>query len=256
MRFTKFLLPFFQIFLPLTVLADPETDLREAVSALARTSYAWETTTRQRFSGEATGSRPNSNAALEIQGKFDANGYTEITLLPSKEFAAPVTAVLRMGDVVTLTPLGWLRRTEIRQTPGPDRTVEFEGKQVRLTRASSVALKVSAYRPLTEDLFDLIADLKSFRDADGWTVADLPERTIEQLWGGAQAKRAPEVKGTVSFKLSAEGLTEYQTTLSIGTPNSRTKKIAWSTQQWTTRISGIRSTSVHPPDAAVRALEK
>jgi hypothetical protein len=51
-------------------------------------------------------------------------------------------------------------------------------------------------------------------------------------------------------------LAEYHLVLGIGFPNSRTKKVAWSMQQWTTRISGIGTTRVEPPEGAVKALEQ
>src|SRR5688572_8121593 len=157
----------FLIFLPLTLVADPGDDLREAVTALSRTSYAWETTTRQRFSAEVAEPRLNPNAPIEVQGKIDPDGYTQFTQLPSRELPVPVTAVLRDADVVAHTPLGWLRRGEMRQTPGADRDVAFEGKQVRLSRLFSAALKATALRPLTDNLFDLMADMKSFRSESG-----------------------------------------------------------------------------------------
>ena len=249
-------LALFLLLCPLTSRADPESDVRDAVSALARSSYAWQTTARQRFNGESTEPRLNPNAPIEVQGSVDPNSYTIITLMPSRELATPVTAVFRQGDVVGHTPLGWQRRTEIRQTPGPDRAVEFEGKQVRLSRVFSVALRATAQRPPSEELFDLIADLKSYRNTDGLIVAELRDRAVEQLWGDPKAKRAPEIQGTVIFKITDQGLTEYHFVLAIGFPNSKTKKIAWSMTQWSTRITGIGSTAVEPPAAAVKALEE
>jgi hypothetical protein len=44
--------------------------------------------------------------------------------------------------------------------------------------------------------------------------------------------------------------------IAIGFPNSRTKKIAWSMQQWTTRVKGIGSTTVEPAAEAVKRLEE
>ena len=243
--------------LPLASRADPESRLRDAANLLAGASFAWETTARQRFTAETTEPRLNPSAAIEVQGRFDPQGYSEITLMPSaRSLAVPVSAVFWRGDVVGETPLGWLRRTEMRAVPAPDRTVEFNGKQVRVSRALSVALRVTAQRNLTEELFDLLADLKSFREESGLILAELREAAIEKLWGDPQAKRAPEVQGTVIFKLSGQGVTEYHLALAIGFPNSRTKKTAWTIQQWSTRIRGIGSTSVSPPAAAVKRLEE
>lgn len=245
------------LLLPVTAaLAEGESDLREAVTVLARTSYGWETTTRQRFKGEKTEPRLDANAPVEVEGKIDAQGVMQITLRPTRELAVPVTAISRQGEVVANTPLGWLRRSEIRQTPDANREVSFEGKQVRLSRVMSVALKVTGLRALSEDLFDLIADLKSCRREQGLILGELREKTIEQLWGAADARRAPEIQGTVIFKIGEQGLTEYHVALAIGFPNSRTKQIAWSMQQWRTRITGIGATTLEPSEAAMTALDK
>lgn len=244
------------LLLPRIAAADAAGELGAAVNALARTSYRWETTTRQRFSGETTEPRLHPGAPLEVHGRVEPDGYFQITLEPSRELAVPVTAITRHGDVVVRTPDGWLRRPALRQLPAPDRLVEFEGKQVRLSRVFGVALKASALRPLAEELLDLIVDLKSVRREQSLIVAELREATIEKLWGDAQARRAPEIQGTVIFKVAEQGLSEYHVLLAIGFPNSRTKKTSWSMQQWTTRISGLGSTKVDPPPEAQRALEK
>lgn len=56
---------------PLALRADPESDVRQAVTALARSSYAWETTVRQRFTSESRDLRPDPNAAIEVRGRVD-----------------------------------------------------------------------------------------------------------------------------------------------------------------------------------------
>jgi hypothetical protein len=239
---------------PLRASADAESDLRAAIDALFRTSHTWETTTRQRFNGETTEPRVNPNAPLEVQGKFDPNGYTQITLLASRGFPVAVTAVTRQSDTVAQTPLGWLRRTQIHQSAGPDREISFEGKPVRLSRALSTALKAAALRTPTDDLLDLLNDLKSCRTQDGLILVELRDRTVEKLWGDAQARRAPEIQGTVIVKVSEAGVTEYHVVVAIGFPNSRTKKVAWQMQQWSTRITDIGTTSVEPPPDAVKTL--
>jgi hypothetical protein len=255
-RLVKPTLTLVPLLFPLTCRADAESDVSAAVSALARTSYAWEKTVPQRFSGESTEPRLNLNAPIELRGRTDPESFTEITLLATREMPVPVTAVFRMGDVVGHTPLGWLRRTEMRETPGANRMVEFGGKQVRLSRLFNVALQVTAQRTATEELFDLIADLKSFRSVEGLVIGELRDSAVEKLWGDPQAKRAPEIQGTAIFKLTADGLTEYHLVIAIGFPNSRTKKVAWTMKQWTTRISGVGSTTVEPAPEAVKALEE
>lgn len=235
--------------------AEGDDAVRAAVTALARTSYTWETAARQRFAGETTTPRLEGNAPVEVRGKIDANGTMEVTLGPTRDLAVPVTAVFRMGDVVVQTPLGWLRRAALRQTPNAERSVEFAGKQVRLSRVLGAATKATAMRPLAEDLFDLIAEVKTWRTEQGLVIAELREAAIEQLWGAPDARRAPEIHGTVIFKVGEAGLAEYHVVLGIGFPNSRTKKVAWTMQQWSTRISGIGATAVEPPEAALQALE-
>jgi hypothetical protein len=242
------------LFSPFATFAQPEAALREAVSALAATSYRWETTVRQRFSADNNQPRLNPGAPLEVKGMIDPNGFSQIVLLPSSNLAVSVTAVSREGDVVAHTPLGWLRRTAMRQAT--DREVTFEGKQVRLSRFVNVALKVTAMRPLAEDLFDLIEDLKSCRAESGLIVAELRDRTIERLWGDERAKSAPEIMGTMIFKMGDDGLTEFHVVLGIGFPNSRTQNVAWTMQQWTTRVGGIGSTTVEPPAGALKAMEE
>jgi hypothetical protein len=246
----------FAALLPLTSMADPAADVRDAVTTLASARFSWETTVRQRFKAETTEPRLDPSAAIEIRGKFDPSSYTEVTLLPARDgLPVAVTAVSRMGDVVGYTPLGWLRRPEMRSAPGSDRTVDFEGHPVRLSRALSVALRATTLRPPTEDLFDLIADVKSYRSTNGVIVGELRDATIEKLWGDPQAKRAPEIQGAVIFKLGDGLVTEFHVALAIGFPNSRTKKTTWSVAEWTTRISEVGSTTVDPPAAAVKRLE-
>ena len=235
--------------------ADPEHELRDAVSALARSGYTWETTVRQRVQGETTEPRLNPNAPLELQGKVDPSGFMQLTLHPPRELPVPLTVYSQLGEAVAFTPLGWLRRSDIRKTPPSNREVTFEGKQVRVSRVLLVALKVAAMRALTEDLLDLVMDLKACRNVNGLFLGELRDRSIEQLWGDARAKSAPEVHGTVIFKIGEQGLTEYHVVLGIGFPNSRTKKTAWTMQQWSTRITGIGTTTVEPPYEAVKALE-
>lgn len=247
---------FFLALAPLATAQDAAEELRGLVTALARTSYTWETTVRQRFKGDTAGLRPAPDAPLAVQGKFAPAGYTQITLLPSRELPVPVTAVAWSGDAVAQTPDGWLRWSELRAARGTEHEVSFEGKTVRHSRALQTALKAVALRPLTEDLFDLLADLKSCRREGPVILAELRDRTIEQLWGDAEAKRAPEVYGTVIFRAGDDGLAEYHTVIAIGFPNSRTKTVSWSMQQWSVRIRNIGTTAVEPPAAAVAALER
>jgi hypothetical protein len=85
---------------PLALRADPEADVRNAVTALARTSHAWETTVRQRFSSETREPRLNPNAPIEVRGRTDPETFTEITQQPTRDLPVPVTALFRGGEVV------------------------------------------------------------------------------------------------------------------------------------------------------------
>lgn len=242
--------------LSLTTHAEPERELRQQVTALARTSYSWETTVRQRFTGDSTQPRLDPKAPVELRGRIDPESYTAITLMPTREFPVALTAISRWGDVVVQTPNGWVRRADVRPSTGADREVSLDGKQVRASRFVSAALKVGALRPLTEELLDLLPELKNHRVIEGLILADIRDESIERLWGDAQAKRAPELHGTVIFKLSDDGLAEVHVVLGVGFPNSRTKTVAWSLQQWTTRIQGIGTTTVEPPADAAAVLEQ
>src|SRR4051812_36131248 len=137
----------------LTAFADPATDIQAALRGLGRTSYSWQVTARARMSNGApepgSVSGLSAETPLEVEGKVDPDGFTEITLLPSREtIAVPVTAVFKFGDAVGQTPLGWLRRTEIHEAEASekDRMISFGDKSVRLSRAFAVALRVMSVR--------------------------------------------------------------------------------------------------------------
>lgn len=236
--------------------AEPEQELRQAVTALARTSYSWETTVRQRFKGATTQPRLDPKAPLEVQGQHDPEHYTSLTLLPSRDLPVAITAISRYGDVVVQTTEGWVRRADVRPAARTERDVTFAGKPVRASRVVSSALKVAALRPLTEDLLDLLPELKNHRTAEGLILADLRDEHIEQLWGDSQARRAPDLHGTVIFKLGDTGISEVHFVLGIGFPDPRTQAVTWNLQQWSTRIRSIGTTTVTPPAEATAVLEQ
>ena len=240
-----------------TVLSsEPERIVQEAATALARTSYTWEVTGRLRFRGENPQPRLDPGAAAELRGRTAGHGLMQLTQTAGRELPAPVTVIVRDGDVVAETPAGWLRRAALRTQPGADREVSVGGKSVRLSRILAAALKLTSARPLTEDLFDLLAEVKAWREVGGLVVAELREQKIEQLWGDTQARRAPEVHGSVIFKLREGDLAEYHVVLGVGFPNTRTKQTDWSMQQWTVRISDVGTTEVAVPEAAAQALDR
>jgi len=236
--------------------AEGEAELRAAVEALARSSHAWETTVRQRFQGTTTEPRLDPGAAVEMRGAFDPAGWARFEIAPTRDLAVPVTVVARAGDVVALTPAGWVRRAALRPAADANREVAFAGKTVRLSRLHAAALKASALRPLSEELLDLVADLKSVRTEQGLILGELSEKAIERLWGGAEARRAPDVHGTVIFKTGPDGLAEVHTVLGIGFPDTKAKSTRWTMQQWSTRIRGIGRTAVEVPEAAAAELDR
>jgi hypothetical protein len=241
--------------LPLAVRGDPQADLSAAAGQLARSSYAWETTARQRLQGESAEAQLIPNAPPIVRGSIDPDGFSEITLLPSRDnLTVPVTAVFRFGDAVGKTSQGWLRRTEIRDMPGPDRPVDFEGKQLRLSRLNAAVLRAMSVKPPGDEVLELIGEAKSFREANGLIIAELRDRAVEELWAEPRAKSAPDIQGTVIFKFNEGVIAEYHLLLAIGFPNAKSKKTAWQMMQWSTRIKGVGSTTVEPPAEAVRKL--
>jgi hypothetical protein len=253
----RFLLVPLVLWVPSVSFADPHADLRAAASQLGRTSYTWETTDRQRLQGESAEAQLNPRAPAVVRGKIDPDTFSEITLLPSRDtLAVPVTAIFRFGDAVGLTPLGWRRRTEIRDTAGPDRMVDFAGKQVRLSRALATVLKAMNMKTPGDEVIELMAEAKAFKEANGLIIAELRDRVIEELWADPRAKNAPDIQGTVIFKLSDGAVSEYHILLAIGFPNSKTKKTAWQMMQWSTRIKGIGETTVEPPAEAIKKLDE
>lgn len=237
------------------VRADPQQDVRNALRTLGQTSYSWETTVRQRTGGDA-GAKLAPNAAIEVTGRTDPNGNTEVTLRPSRQsIEVPVMAVFKFGDAVGQTPLGWLRRTEIRESPGPDRPMDFEGKKVRLSKAFAAALRAMSVQTPMEEALDLIADVKSFREEGGLVIGDLRDAVIEKLWADQKAQSAPELTGNIIFKLSDGVLSEYHLLIGIGFPSSKTRAVNWSMMQWTTRIRDVGTTVVDPPAGAVEKLK-
>ncbi len=235
--------------------ADDAADLRALISGMARSSYTWETTVRRKFSGTTTAPRFDPQAAVETRGECDTAGFTLVTLPPARDVPVAITAVTRHGDAVVLTPAGWVRRDAL-SGGAAERDITVDGKTMRRARFAAAAGKAMAVRPAVEELLDLAVDFKSVRREQGLYLAELPEKAIEQAWGGPEAKRAPEVHGTVIFKVGDAGIAEYHVVLGIGFPDARTKGVAWTMQQWSTRFSAVGATTVAVPEGALQALDK
>jgi hypothetical protein len=242
------------------VCASPESDVRAGLEALRHTSFSWETTARHRASvlaGEADAGAPlPADLALAIRGRSDQH-FTEITLLPEKAaLPVPVTAYIRAGAAAGETPLGWMTRREMDEVPADraNATVTLEGKPIRVYRAVAAAERAIKVPDPLDEVLELFADIKSYREVNGDPVGDLTEHAIETLWGDPSAKRAPEIAGFVTFHLSNGVLTEYRYRLEIGFPPAGGQPARRSIVQWATRIEGVGTTSVSPPRAALEKL--
>ncbi|MSU73307.1 MAG: hypothetical protein EXS43_13380 [Opitutus sp.] len=242
--------------------AEPKEDVRAAQEALRQTSFTWETTVRQHSTRavDATvlGARPEPGGALAVEGKSEPNALTEVTVSPSKTgVAVAITAYFKAGASVGHTPLGWLSRTQIHEARGAqrDQVVSFGGQSVRLYRSFDVALRAMALPIPTEELFDLIAEIKEFREANGEIIGWLPDAVVERLWEDKKAKSAPDIEGRVIFRISRGVLEEYRVELEIGFPAPIGKPATRSVVQWTTRIRAVGATTISSPLEALQKLE-
>jgi hypothetical protein len=240
--------------------ASPETDVRNGLEALRHTSFSWETTVRHRASVAASdadaGAPLPADLAIAVRGRSDQR-FTEITLLPDKAaLPVPVTAYIQAGAAAGETPLGWMTRREMDEMPADraNTTVTLAGKPVRVYRAVAAAERAIKIPDPLDEVFELLADIKSYREVNGDPVGDLTEHAIETLWGDPSAKRAPEIAGFVTFRLSNGVLTEYRYRLEIGFASAGGQSARRSIVQWSTRIDGIGTTTINPPRAALEKL--
>ena len=242
--------------------ADPAADVRASLETLRRSSFTWETTSRQRFTepteGTSPSAAPTTDPALEVTGRSGTDGTTEITLLPSKAtIATAVTVFLKEGGAVASTPLGWLTRGEVRESLGTrrDETLPFEGNSVRLHRALTVAQRAMTTESALEQLLNLMVDIKAYREDDGEPVGELGERAIESLWGDARAKSAPDIAGRVTFRIRDGVLAGYRVRLEISFPPPRGRPATRTVTQWTTRITAVGTTTITLPAEVAQKLE-
>jgi len=240
-------------------LAEPRADVRAAQDTLRHASFSWETTVRWPSTRPLDAPvKTETDAPLAVTGKTEPNALTEITLAPTKGgVPVPIAAYFKSGASVGQTPLGWLTRTQIHEARGaqPDKVVDFQGQPARLSRCFDGALKAMAMPIPTEELFDLIAEIKEFREGDGVITGWLPDAVIERLWEEQKAKSAPDVEGRVIFRLSGGVIEEYRVELEIGFPPPRGRPATRSVIQWTTRIRNVGTTTVLPPADALQKLE-
>ncbi len=233
-----------------------EREARDAVRELARTTYRWQATERQRVRSETAEPPLARTPPVAVEGVKAADGLWQVSVRSPRLVPVPVTVVFRDGDAVAQTPSGWWRRAELRQPSGGDREVAVDGRKVRLTRVFAGALKAMEQRLPTEEILDLMPDIKTWRGLEGLVVGQLSEAAIEKLWGDPEARRAPEVQGTVIFKFGDAGLAECHVALAIGFSNARTKATTWTVQQWSLRFTDVGAAQLDLPDEAVAALDR
>lgn len=237
------------------VRAEGRAEVMAAVRDLARTTYRWETTERQRVRSESAEPKLDRTAPVAAEGVMGPDGVWQLTLRGARSAGVPVTAVFRDGDVVAQTPSGWRRRSELRPAAGRDPEVTVGGRKVRQSRIHAAALLATAQRPPTEELFDLLAEIREWRSGAGLVIGQLGENAIERLWGDSEARRAPEVQGTVVFRMAEAGLTEVHVALALGQSDARTRGTAWTVQHWSTRFSELGTARVELTDEVRAALD-
>jgi hypothetical protein len=241
--------------------AEPVAEVHAAIEALRKGAFSWESTAHQR-STETVGDSPagRSTGPIEVEGKSDLQGVSEITLRPSKAVPAPVTVYLHAGAAVGHTPLGWLTRTEMREALGThrDELLPLDGTPVRLHRAIAAAREAMLVENPLDEVSDLLADVRSWPEGDGVSdpVGKLSERAVERRWGDNRALSAPEIDGTVTFAIRDGILAEYRVRLEIGYPARRGEPERRTVTQWTTRITFLGTTQIEPPAGAREKLEE
>jgi hypothetical protein len=251
------------VFVTAALRADPGDDVRAAFDALRHASgYAWETTARQSWREYPERPTPPELAehtpTVEVQGK-EGGGFTEVTLLPSKTaLEVPVTALIKSSvEALANTPIGWMTRQEMRDSPRRGETVPIEGKPVKLFRYFSVAAKASNVESPSEELVGLIADIKSFEETPSGIVGHMRTVSAQMLAerGPGAIHSADEIQGTVLFRLHDGNLASYEVKLVSEVPRVGRDPIR-STTRWTTTISSIGSTTVSPPYDVVKRFEQ
>jgi hypothetical protein len=204
-----------------SALAEPMEDVRAAVAALRSASgYAWETTARQTWREYPDYATPPDLAertpVVEVKGK-SSNGYTEVTLMPSKTaLDVPVRALIHSSvEALAETPIGWMTRQEMRDSPRRGETVKVEGKSIRLFRFFAVATRASNLESPAEELTGLLSDLKSCAEGEGGIVGQMKSVSAGMLQerGPGAVNSADDIHGTILFKIRDGVLTGYEVRL-------------------------------------------
>lgn len=245
--------------------ANPESDVRAAVRRLREAEgYAWETTARQHateIEGFAQGSTrlEDQRRVVEVRGRTAAGGYTEIVLPPSAGgVSVPVRAfILSSVRAVAWTPLGWMTRQEMRDSPRRGETMEFEGERVPLSRLFAACTRATNVELPGDELLGLVADVDEFEAGAGESVGRLHPGAVAVLREGGRraASMTGEVTGRVIFRIRDGVVHEYEVRLESEVPRAGRSPIR-RVERWTTTVSEIGSVAVDPPGEVVEKLER
>ncbi len=241
--------------------AEPKDDVLAAIQALRDASgFAWATTARQSTREYPDYKRPDDlgepATVIEVEGK-SSGGWLEVTVPPSKSTAeVPVRALIKSSvEAVADTPLGWMTRQEMRDSPRRGETAQVDGKTVRLARLFSAGTKATNVESPLEDLHDLTFAIESYEESPEGIVGQLKPVVAALLLERGGGSGAGDTKGTVLFQVRDGVLRAYAVKIVTEIPRVDREPIKAITR-WATSFSAIGSTSVSPPSEVVRKFEK
>jgi hypothetical protein len=246
-----------------STLAEPLDDVRAAVAALRNASgYSWETMARQTWREYPDYARPKELApgdpAVEVKGR-SGGGYVEILLQPSKSaLDVPVRAIVRSSvEALAETPIGWMTRQEMRDSPRRGESAAVDGKSIRLFRFFSVATRATNIESPVEELTGLLSDLKSAEATSEGIVGQMKSVSAGMLQerGPGAVNSADDIRGSIVFKIRDGVLASYEVRLVSEIPRAGREPIK-STTRWTTTISSVGVAYVSVPYEAGRKFQE
>ncbi len=259
MRWVRFLFP---LFAASALFADPEAEVRAAVAAWRNAAgYAWESTARATVTHVAGKAAPVARPRVTVRGRSLRDGMTEVQTVPRVRNEVPVTAYIKSSTAaVAGTPVGWMTRQEMRDSPEshPDRTVQIEGKPVRLHRFFAAAIEATRVVTPIEEVLALLGDIGAFEEGEpGEIVGRLKPRAAEMLHGNARSLR-PEAdfKGSVIFRLRDGLPVDYEIRFESITPATARRPESRAVTSWKITFNEMGTATVElPPEAATRLEE-
>jgi hypothetical protein len=246
-----------------TLRADPKDDAQAAIAGLREASgFSWTTTARQNVREYPDYKRPDDlgepATIVEVEGKSGAGGWLEVTLPPSKATGeVPVRALIKSSvEAVADTPLGWMTRQEMRDSPRRGESAKVEDKTVRLARFFTAATKATNVESPLDDLMGLLSDIQTYEETTGGVVGRLRPIAAAMLQErSGNSGSAGDTTGTVLFQIRDGVLRAYAVKLVTEIPR-RDREPIKSITRWATSFSAIGATSVSPPAEVVRKFEK